>query len=39
MRFPRATRPSSAITSRYLDHIAPADVIALGRSRTWSADE
>jgi len=30
---------SSAITSRYLDHIAPADVIALGRSRTWSADE
>jgi site-specific recombinase XerD len=30
---------SSAITSRYLDHIAPADVIALGRSRTWPADE
>jgi integrase len=29
---------SPAITSRYLDHIAPADVIALGRSRSWSAD-
>jgi site-specific recombinase XerD len=24
-----------AVTSRYLDHIAPAEVIALGRSRTW----
>jgi integrase len=29
---------SLAITSRYLDHIAPADAIALGRSRTWTAD-
>jgi integrase len=29
---------SSAITSRYLDYIAPADVIALGRSRSWTAD-
>jgi site-specific recombinase XerD len=30
---------SSAITSRYLDHIAPADVIAVGRSRSWPAGE
>lgn len=29
---------SSAITSRYLDHIAPAEVIAMGRSRGWSVD-
>lgn len=26
---------SLAVTSRYLDHIAPAEVIAIGRSRTW----
>ncbi len=28
---------SLAVTSRYLDHIAPAEVIALGRGRTWRA--
>ncbi|MGE3138444.1 MAG: tyrosine-type recombinase/integrase [Thermoleophilia bacterium] len=27
-----------AVTSRYLDHIAPADVIAVGRGRTWQED-
>lgn len=26
---------SLAITSRYLDHLSPADVIAIGRARTW----
>lgn len=30
---------SLATTSVYLDHIAPADVIALGRSRRWSEDK
>lgn len=29
---------SLATTDVYLRHIAPADVIAMGRSRTWSAD-
>jgi Phage integrase family len=28
---------SSAITSRYLDRIAPAEVIAMGRARGWTA--
>ena len=27
-----------AVTSLYLDHLAPADVIAIARSRTWSID-
>lgn len=26
---------SSAVTARYLDHIAPSEVIAMGRRRTW----
>jgi hypothetical protein len=29
---------SLAVTDRYLRDIAPADLIALGRSRTWTAD-
>lgn len=28
---------SSAVTSRYIDHVAPQDVITMGRARTWSA--
>jgi site-specific recombinase XerD len=27
---------SSAVTARYLDHVAPAELIALGKSRTWT---
>jgi site-specific recombinase XerD len=30
---------SLAVTDRYLRDIAPADLIALGRSRTWTADK
>jgi len=26
---------SSAVTARYIDHVSPADVIAMGRSRAW----
>jgi site-specific recombinase XerD len=29
---------SLAVTSRYLDHLSPADVIAVGRSRTWDIE-
>jgi len=30
---------SLAVTDRYLRNVAPADLIALGKSRTWTADE
>ena len=30
---------SSAVTARYIDHIAPADVIAMGRARQWNPEE
>jgi len=30
---------SLAVTDRYLRNVAPAEVIALGKSRTWTADE
>lgn len=30
---------SLAVTDRYLRNVAPADLIALGKSRTWAADE
>jgi site-specific recombinase XerD len=30
---------SLAVTDRYPRNVAPADLIALGRSRTWTADE
>lgn len=33
----QAGHASLAVTSVYLDHIAPADVIAVGRARTWQA--
>ena len=28
---------SSAVTARYIDHVAPQDVIIMGRARTWRA--
>jgi site-specific recombinase XerD len=28
---------SSAVTARYIDHVAPQDVITMGRARAWSA--
>ena len=27
---------SSAVTARYIDHVAPQDVISMGRARTWT---
>lgn len=27
---------SSAVTARYIDHVAPADVLAMGRGRAWT---
>jgi site-specific recombinase XerD len=34
----QAGHSNSAVTARYIDHIAPASVIAMGRAREWHPD-